>query len=224
MPSNKETPRDKTGRFLFRNAEFTEHSRDRDPGILTYADRAYLLGEKDVSGGSEVQLRQRMRDRVRNGLLDFELLLRYMDDRDIQTIFNNASSPSQRGESEPDNIYWGAESALGFIYHGISEHTHANFEQLVRSAVEYGSSRSKRARQGPHYSIAEASVDIELEWNHDIIDHEHTLEKLRSGAQLTDPELAALVRYGDLDPDDWTRLEQRNMAVSDAVSTGNEEE
>lgn len=203
--------------------DVTEHSRDRDPGLLTYADRAYLLGENDVSGGSEVQLRQRMRDRVRNGLLDFELLLRYMDDRDIQTIFNNVSSRSQWIESGPENVYLGAESALGFIYYGISEHTHANFERLVRSAVEYGSSRSKRARQGPHYSIAEASVDIELEWNHDIIDHEHALEKLRSDAQLTDQELAALVRYGDLDSDDWTRLEQRNTEVSDAISTGDEE-
>jgi len=112
---------------------YNRDARDREPGMLTYDDREYLLGQKNVSGGSEAQLRQRMRDRVRNALLDFELLLKAMEDRDIQTIFDNITEPPWPRESEISEVYHGSEYALAFLYYGITECTHANFERLLET-------------------------------------------------------------------------------------------
>lgn len=193
---------------------FTEDPRDRDPGLLTYADREYLLGQKEVDEGAEAQSRQRMRDRVRNGLLDFELLFLSMSKRDINIIFDDVSDPPWPSESDISEVYRGAEYALAFIYHGISEHSHANFEQLLCSGIERGTERSQKAR-GPHHRVADVSVDIEFDWQYNIINHEHALEKLRSGDDLTDRELGVLVRRGDLTPEDWKRLRNRNMDSRD---------
>jgi len=200
----------------------TKNARDREPGMLTYDDREYLLGDKEVSGGSETQLRQRMRDRVRNALLDFELPLAYMEDRDIQTIFDNISDPPWPGGSDGADVYYGSEYALAFIYYGITECTHANFEQLLEDAIEHGSGRSRKAREGPHRRVSQASVNIEVDWTVGIIDNDHALEKLRNGDQLTEQEIGSLVRYGDLEEEDWKRLRKIDVTGSAATDSDNE--
>lgn len=191
---------------------YTENPRDREPGILTYDDREYLFGLKeDVTEGSEAQLRQRMRDRIRNGLLDFEILMYYLEDRDIQTIFDNISDPPWPSGSDGSEVYHGTEFALAFIYHGITECTHANFEKLLESAIERSSGRSREARKGPHHRVADATVNIEVDWVVGAIDHEHALEKLRSGDGLSNKELGSLVRHGDLNEEDWERLREETI-------------
>jgi len=193
---------------------YNRDARDREPGMLTYDDREYLLGQKNVSGGSEAQLRQRMRDRVRNALLDFELLLKAMEDRDIQTIFDNITEPPWPRESEISEVYHGSEYALAFLYYGITECTHANFERLLETAIERGSGRQRKAREGPHGKFAEASVNIELDWFVGLIDHEHAREKLREGESLTEKEIGSLVRHGELEDEDWKRLREREFENS----------
>jgi hypothetical protein len=186
----------------------TQNPRDRDPGLLTYDDREYLLGKKDVSGGSESQLRQRMRDRIRNALLDFELLLACMEDRDIQTVFDNISKPPWPDGSDGADVYHGSQYALAFIYHGITECTHANFDRLLEEAIQHASGRSRMADEGPHRRFAEASVNIEVEWSVGVIDNDHALEKLREGELLSEKEIGSLVRDGDLEKEDWKRLRE----------------
>ncbi|MBX0322933.1 hypothetical protein EGH21_07820 [Halomicroarcula sp. F13] len=189
---------------------------DRPQGLLTYDDREYLLGEKDISDASETQLRQRMRDRIRNGLVDFELLFHYLDDRDLQTIFSDITEPPEG--SEISEVYDGIRWALAFSYYGITEHTHVNFERLLEEAIEIGSNRSRKATEGEHQKAAIASVNIEVDWRVRFVDPERAMEKLRDGEWLTDKEIGALVRHGDLDNEDLERLREDDILDSDTAT------
>jgi len=197
-----------------------ENPRDRDPGMLTYDDREYLLGEKDVSGGSETQLRQRMRDRVRNGLLDFELLMMAMESRDIQTIFDNTTEPPWPDGLDGGDLYHGSVYALAFIYYGITECTFVNFERLLEDAIERASGRKEKAREGPHGQVADASVNIEVEWSVGGIDHNRVREKLRNGDRLTNQEIGSLIRHGELEEEDWKQLREGDFGGSLVVDEG----
>jgi len=185
----------------------TENARDREPGILTYDDREYLLDQKDVTGGSEIQLRQRLRDRIRNGLLDFELLLYCLDDQDVQTIFSNISGPFRTIGTDGREVHDGAKYTLAFLYFGITEFSQVDFEELLEAAIESSGRRSSERRRGPHQWVADASVDIDVDWEIRAWDNDQIVEKLRSGEPMTDRELGLLVRFGDLDDEDWERLQ-----------------
>lgn len=60
---------------------------DRDRGVLSKADREFLLGEKDLTDQSTVNTRYRIRNRVRNGVYDFVLLELSLGNDDKRQIF-----------------------------------------------------------------------------------------------------------------------------------------
>ena len=63
-------------------------SRDRPQGMLTYADRAYLLGETTPETlAAERKKRQRIRQRIRNAIIDFSLLIHLPWD-DLALVFS----------------------------------------------------------------------------------------------------------------------------------------
>ncbi|ELZ21563.1 hypothetical protein C475_18601 [Halosimplex carlsbadense 2-9-1] len=149
-----------------------------------------------------------MRDRVRNGLLDFEVLLYCLDDRDVQTIFSEISGPTQMVDSPAREVRDGVLSALAFIYFGVTEFSHDQFDDLLEEAIETSSRRSSERRRGPHQWRAEADVDINVEWEIRAWRNDKLMEKLRSGDTLTDRELGMIVRHGDLDDEDWQHIRE----------------
>ena len=77
-----------TRRSRAMNEDSNQSSNENRPrGILSEADREYLQGEKDLSEGAERNARQRIRERVTEGLRDFELLWMCLSDRDLELIF-----------------------------------------------------------------------------------------------------------------------------------------
>jgi len=208
MPRDSEENDDEDIVFRRPKPRHTENPRDRDPGILTYEDRKYLLGEKNVSGASEVQLRQRLRDRVRDGLLDFELLLYCLSDQDTQTIFSEISESPHTVDAPAREIRDGVLSALGFLYFGVTEFSHEGFEDLLEEAIETSSRRSSERRRGPHQWRAQADVDINVDWEIRAWRNDKLMEKLRSGEHLSDRELGMLVRFGGLTDEDWQRIRE----------------
>lgn len=68
---------------------------DRKRGILTKNDREYLLGEKEISGQDERNLRYRMRQRILQSLLDIELLAMAYDDEELQKIVQDDQFPGK---------------------------------------------------------------------------------------------------------------------------------
>lgn len=186
----------------------TENARDRDPGILTYDDREYLLGQKDIMGDTESQLRQRMRDRIWNGLLDFELLFWYLDDQEIRTIFTDY--PGDPNENDRGTkTYDGVVHMLAFLYYSITECVQGDFERMLQDGIALGASSSQEATKDPHNRFVDITLDLEVDWVVENIDIEYAMEKFRSDEEIvSDRELGALVRRGDLNEDEWERIRE----------------
>jgi hypothetical protein len=70
---------------------------DRNRGILTQADREYLLGEKDLKSQSEREARQRIRDRLENALLDISLLNHRISENDREMVADSVLPDTEEG-------------------------------------------------------------------------------------------------------------------------------
>ena len=109
---------------------------DRGRGVLTKEDRRFLRGEAEyeAKSNSARRARQRIRDRVRNAVLDFGLIAEVMQDRDRETIFERGANDNLAGFNE------GLVGNLQFIYGGV-EHgqvrapTGLTFPELCERAV-----------------------------------------------------------------------------------------
>jgi hypothetical protein len=109
---------------------------DRGRGVLTPKDRAFLRGEAEyeAKSNSARRARQRIRDRIRNAVLDFGLIAEVMQDRDRETIFERGANDSLAGFNE------GLVGNLQFIHAGVehgqvSAPTGLTFTELVERAV-----------------------------------------------------------------------------------------
>ena len=114
---------------------------DRGRGVLTKEDRRFLRGEADYEprSNSARRARQRIRDRIRNAVLDFGLICDLLEDRDRETIFERGASDDRTAFND------GLLGALWFIYGGV-EHgqvraptgvTFAEFAELAVRHAEY---------------------------------------------------------------------------------------
>lgn len=119
----------------------------RERGMLAPIDRQYLRGEKEYSHRqSAYARREETRERVYNGLLDFELLFHHMDDKELERIFD---------PPEDDASYFHAALAdiIALLYYEQSVST-PSFETLLQRGIN-------RAEQ--RYASGEAyHVDVDL--------------------------------------------------------------
>ncbi|MFA9503249.1 hypothetical protein ACERIM_10755 [Natrinema sp. H-ect1] len=185
---------------------YTDEPRSRPSGLLTYDDREYLFGQKDLEEHVEAQSRQRLRDRIRNGLLDFELLLGCLDEQEIETIFSDMTPPPAPNQSRGIEVYDGAAFTIGFLYHAISTQTSVDFEEIVEKGIEQASSYREHTDSRGNRLTAEATVNIDVDWSVWEIDYDGAREKLRQGEPLSDSEIAGLVRHADLTDEEWEAL------------------
>lgn len=75
-----------------------EEDADRERGVLTPADRRYLRGETVYdSVQSARDTRYRIRERLRNAILDFNLVTAYMGSDDLERVLDDLSPESFDG-------------------------------------------------------------------------------------------------------------------------------
>ncbi|MFC5972717.1 hypothetical protein ACFPYI_15375 [Halomarina salina] len=151
----------------------TDDARGR--GILTAADRAYLRGEADLSSvQSERNTRARIRDRTYDAMLDFELLVERLSERDRKLVFEK-----RFGEMEGADAFDALVSAMAFCYRAVGD-TNTEFEAVLREAINVAEASDERA----------ASVDLDLTY------HSLTVPELRRkldrGESLSLTELSFL--------------------------------
>lgn len=118
---------------------------DRPRGILTKDDRRYLVGEKELGDQAERDTRYRIRERVKNSLADFELLL-YLRDEDRETVFNDLD---HHGLSF-------IVDTLAFLYRGVDD-VGEDFDALLSRAI-----KEVKRRENPE-RILDVSVTIDIE-------------------------------------------------------------
>ncbi|MFP8957419.1 hypothetical protein ACLI4Y_11870 [Natrialbaceae archaeon A-CW3] len=161
---------------------------DRERGLLTPADRAFLLGERELSHDqSRRNAEARIRRRVTDGVLDFDLLLHTLSEKDRTQVFADVHT---------DDAFLDALRAmLAFAYVGAREQG-LPFEEVLVPAVR-GSEEAIAAKQDG----ANVSVDVTFEVETTV---EDTLEgvagRLEAGDPVTPRELFSLVMEDDHDP------------------------
>ncbi|MFC4248998.1 hypothetical protein ACFOZ7_19055 [Natribaculum luteum] len=154
---------------------------NRDRGILSRADRTYLLGEAEMSHEqSKRNAEARIRRRVVDGILDFDLLVHYLERTDRKQVFERATTD----EAFVD----GLTAMLAFAYIGLREQG-VDFEQVLVPAVE-----SAEEVYAVDQSSTKVSVDVTFEVETTV---ESTLEGIQSrladGEPVTPRELFSLV-------------------------------
>lgn len=173
---------------------------DRDRGILTPADRRVLVGEAEFKPGSnsERKARQRIRERIRNSVLDYYLLLNYLEDRDLAQAF---------GQDEPERVVYDdvisvINGAVGFFYAASTIHPDDD-EKIFETRVQQGITAAEVTRNGV---AADVSVSIK-------VNREESLETLASRvreegaeADITPNQMNTLFSAGKIDRDLYARV------------------
>lgn len=161
---------------------------ERDRGILTPADRAFLTGESTMeTEQSKRDARYRIRNRLNNGVLDFDVLLSSLETKDRQKAFekflDEDEYPSGITSTHP------LTRALSFFYIGIDEQGE-EFDEILALAIEEAERRRGRIVN---------DVDVEISVDSEQPDVDDLLDRLRTGENLSDGELDILVRQSDFE-------------------------
>lgn len=163
---------------------------DRKRGFLTKRDREYIIGEIDVEGQKERDLRYRIRNRVKNGLFDMVVLDTYPDD-ELEKILSSADYP-------PDNLIvhlytiayrllsrsYGSTLAAGAVFEDLSD----IMENMLKHSIE----REERYREGV------VEVDIEIQISRSDFDEDLILNKILAGNATTE-EFWTYEKRGDIE-------------------------
>jgi hypothetical protein len=181
-----------------------ERHLERDRGMLTKKDREYLLGEQpDINEHTETQKRHRIRKRVRNALLDFPLL-RHMQTRDRNLIFEDLNV-GEDGPSGDVDLYYSIVDMIQFAYIGLKEQD-ADAKRPVASAIWNVESVFPQMYE-------DEWVDVEVDITVDIkesVDLEAAIEKLRREQDITSGEAWALLDAGRITPDEFKQIYDGN--------------
>lgn len=179
---------------------FGAHDDSDYQSLLTYGQRDYLVGKKEFDTKNpkknENTLRNRLRERIKTGLYDFELL-KHLSEKDRDLIF--ADFDLQRD----NKLYRGVTSTLRFVYTGITRDTEADFENLLEEAIN----QAERLHRDPNTRVMDVDVEIEVETKQ-FVNTGNARERLDNGEQIDKDELYSLAVSGKLRPEDLEQLEE----------------
>ena len=171
---------------------------ERERGILTEADRAYLRGETDFSSvQSERNARARIRDRLFEAVRDFELLVEGLDEHDRELVFEK-----RVGDLDGHEAFDALVSAQALLYRGIGD-TDLDFETVLHEAVNVAEAGEGRA----------ATVDLDVTYER--LSPESLLHKLEAGEALSLTELAYLHGHDDVSRERLARYVADDETVDD---------
>lgn len=162
-------------------------------GVLSRVDREYLVGESDIEEKSQAErnVRARIRERVRNALLDFRYLADpgLFEDRDLEQILERKDeglevTPETLDElafliGEPDRdpeIEVALTELVAFAFRASP----SNIEQIVKSGVQ-------RALQRLDSNATVGEIDIPIEDPEEIAARVEQL--MDDGVGLTEQEI-----------------------------------
>jgi len=125
-----------------------DESDERPRGVLSPADRRFLRGEADLqSDQSAYDARYRIRQRVRNALLDFSLLFESLDDRDREQVFDG-----------DDELTAAIVDAVAFLYLGAANAAPPR-EMLFTEGLQRAERRRAGGRPTAHVEVGAADRD-----------------------------------------------------------------
>lgn len=167
---------------------------DRERGVLSPADRAYLLGDREMSHEqSKRNAEARIRRRIHAAMLDFDLLLHTLPEKDRKQLFERTTTD--------EAFLDGLRAAVAFLYLGTEKHG-VDFEDVLEPAI-----RSSEEYLAATDRAANVSVDVTFDVETTV---ESSLEgivaRLDVGDPVTPRELFSLVMQGEYDARSHDRI------------------
>ena len=161
-----------------------DHDADRPRGMLSPADRQFLLGETEMTHDqSRRNAEARIRKRVTNAIEDFTLLVHTLKPKDREGVFDTIDDPA---------FVDGLLSMLSFAYLGLKE-SGMDFESVLIPAV-------RRAEEVYAANTLGSAVDVSVEFD---VRTEYgtpvaaTAERIRSNTPVTPEELFTVAMADD---------------------------
>ena len=177
-------------------------SVERARGILSAADRDYLRGDADLgSVQSERNARARIRDRVFDATLDFELLVERLSERDRELVYGKRFD-----DLDGADAFDALVSMQAFCYQAVAE-TDLDFATVLREGINVAEATNERA----------ATVDFDVTYQS--LTAEQLRHKLERGESLSHTELAYLHQRDDVDVDELARY-LRDADATDEIDDG----
>lgn len=160
----------------------TEINRGR--GVLTSSDRKFLAGQTDMEAESERQARQRIRDRIKNGLRDFWFIQHGLPEKDRELIADDIWA-------DAGPLWQGYIDMLGFFYRLETENNY-DLEGDLFNAIKEAESIMQQDR------AAKISVDVEFSVERKIVnEHSDLNEKFENNEPMTPEEAHTLIVESD---------------------------
>lgn len=162
-------------------------------GLLTRSDREFLIGEKTYDDPvDERKARQRLRTRIRNGLLDFVLLAHHLEPRDRTQLLGDVTAQL------PDEVYRDDEVegmiyAIAFLY-ATAHDAGLPFDRVVEQGID--EAREKILTNPFAFRNVKVEIDETPTTNLDRI-----VEKIEADDELTGLEIRSVKSwlFSDLD-------------------------
>jgi len=162
---------------------------DRPRGVLSPADRAYLLGTREMSHEqSKRNAEARIRKRVHQAVLDFGLLVHALPEKDRKQVFAGV---------EDDAFLDGLVATLSFVYLGLREQG-VPFEDVLVPAVVKAEEAYAATTLGTSVE-ADVAFEVTRDVGPGVAD---VAARVGRGDPVTPKELFSLVVRGDGDLDD----------------------
>lgn len=175
----------------------------RERGILSRADRAYLRGETEfASAQAERNARARIRDRVHDAILDFEVLVGHLPDRDRELVFEKRFDRMEGTEAFDALV-----STVAFLYRATGD-TEVAFETVLEEAINLAEAKDDRA----------ATVDLDLTFQ--TLSVEQLRYKLEQGESLSLTEIAYLHQSNEVGPDELAAYFADTEAAAEKIDDG----
>jgi hypothetical protein len=162
-----------------------EQGRERG---LSRADREYLASNGETIAKSEnahINIRHRIRSRVRESIVDFWLLTEYLSERDRDLIFRESNDGWDNWE-----LQIGLKNAIQFFYTALGESDLVDFETVLASGI-HDAEREKN--DSP--VLVDVDFDVEVDEQFRV---EEAYEKFQRGVPLSPMEIGTLLVTGTI--------------------------
>lgn len=189
---------------------YADHNADRDRGILSPADREFLLtdGENLKTSGARSKARMRIRERIRDAIMDFELIQDHLNDEEARITVEG-----DREEFDANNLFHGMAAMIDFMYRGIAR-SEPDFG--FRDVLEAGIYDAIVRQRGGF-----PSVDVTFSVNvREATRVDSARRKYERGQRLSADEIGVLLASGEIEPDEAPALAehaQENAYLSGMV-------
>lgn len=160
---------------------------ERDRGVLTPADRAYLRGERTYDREqSERNTRARIRDRTFDGLVDFETLTAELSERDRRLLVERLD---EAGPAGLDAL----AATVAFVY-SLARETELSVDRVFAEGIALAAAGENRA----------TSVALDVTYHE--LTPAHLRRKAAAGDRLTLTEIAYADSHPEIDPVEFAEL------------------